>query len=323
MADMGDVVDEVEPCVPDVVVEVRALPTDDVQRLAVRDAQRVAEVPAAATRDLRRRSRQAGCVAVGPANEEVRVRVDALPETRFVGRRDAGNVGAEIAERRHELEVQVRRPAAVHPDIAQAGDLIARCYRLAGYELERLGIEMAVERPERHAFVGLVLQQDEAAEVERRLVVRDDGDDAVQRGEHRRARGEPDVERPCGATGAARRRGRTAAPGRSFGPRGRARLRTRHRRARSVPRCRRTRLRARPGRAGRSRPPRDRGRPRRRRKRRPGAQAPGVPVRTRRTAARAATTARRPSRRRRGTGNVPGRGSPPRAAPACARLRPG
>ena len=91
VADVGDVVDQVEVRAAVGVVEVRAAPADDVQRLAIGQRERLAHHDRAARRDVRSRGSR-GDAARQP-EQQVRVRADAAPQVGLVAQRHAGQVG--------------------------------------------------------------------------------------------------------------------------------------------------------------------------------------------------------------------------------------
>ena len=119
VADVRDVVDQIEEGAALVVEQIRALAADDLQRLVVGERERAAHdrppraarCPAAALR---------ADDAAREAEQQVRVGADAAVEVGLLGQRDALEIADQIGE---ELEVDVRLPAAVDLGRAERGDL--------------------------------------------------------------------------------------------------------------------------------------------------------------------------------------------------------
>ena len=187
VADVADVVDEVEERPPAGVEQVGALAADDLQRLVVGEAERAAEAGAPAGGDRVPRARGARGDPLGAAQHEVRVRADALPQVGLARGRDAVHVGPHAHEAGQQLEVHVRRPAAVALGRAEPPDHVAGLQPRA-LGRQRLRVHVAVEREERLARVGLVRDDRQAAVVERERVVGGVHDRAGERGADRRAR---------------------------------------------------------------------------------------------------------------------------------------
>ena len=182
VADVGDVVDEVEVGAAVGVVEVRAATADDVQRLAIGQRERLAHHDRAARRDVRSRGSRGD--AARQSEQQVRVRAEAAPQVGLVAQRHAGQVGDEVRE---QLQVQVRLPPAIDLPRAQPRDLLARAHLARG---QRLRIEMAVQRPE-----VAVAEHQQAAVVAQPVAVLAPLDDAVERRVDRGARGREQVDR--------------------------------------------------------------------------------------------------------------------------------
>ncbi len=136
----------------------------------------------------------------GHARDEIRIGAERAPHRALRGQRDAGEVGAEAQDIGDELEVQMRRPSAVHCGRTERRDLVARAHRASDLEIiERLPAQVSVQREELRAVLRLVAEHDHGAVVERLPVVGEGVDHSVQRRVHRRAHAreqiEPDVDR--------------------------------------------------------------------------------------------------------------------------------
>ena len=90
-----------------------------------------------------------------------------------------------------DLEMKVRRPAAVFVDVADAGELLSARDALAYLErVKGFSREVAVEREKFQTVAGGMAKNHKRAVVERRSVDRDGVDDAIKRRMDRRAGGE-------------------------------------------------------------------------------------------------------------------------------------
>ena len=119
---------------------------------------------------MRRRSRMFAAVAARGdargrrAQDQIRVGRDRLPHVELGRRRHAVHAGAHADQRRQQLEVQVRLPAAVLELAAEHADLLVPCHRRPG--LRQCVREVAVQREEGHAVRRRVAEDHDAAEVE-------------------------------------------------------------------------------------------------------------------------------------------------------------
>ena len=177
------------------VVEVLREAAHDLERPPVGDGEVPAEEAAARGERLRGGGLRRGEALRGDAQEEVRVRGEARPDRPLAREGHAGEVRVLLQEIEDHLEVEVRRPVAVHGRGADPRDRLSRLHALADREGEE-GIpgQVAVERVERRAVPGLVAEDDERPVVLGGGVVREDVYDAGQRRADRRLRLDEEVD---------------------------------------------------------------------------------------------------------------------------------
>ena len=193
--DVADVVDEVEVGPPVLVVEVGAGAADDLQRLPVGQAEHRRDRGAPRREQRLAGARRVGADAARQAQQQVRVGADRLPQVALGERADAVRVAAAAEVRGEDLQVQVRRPAAVLGLVAEPADLLPAPQRGARIQaLRARPREVAVERVEAHAVAGLVVEDDDPSPVARFRAERDGADGPVERRQDRLAGRQEDVD---------------------------------------------------------------------------------------------------------------------------------
>ena len=92
-----------------------------------------------------------GKSASGNAHEEIRIGREAAPDRALAGRRHAGEVATEAEQVGDDLEMQMRRPAAIHGGRAERGDALRRAPPAAPRSEtgQRLTAQVPVQREER------------------------------------------------------------------------------------------------------------------------------------------------------------------------------
>src|SRR6516164_2985352 len=119
VADMRHVVDGVEVAAAVGVVEILQVAADDLERLAIGDAEIAADPLAPRRQNILSRCGAAACVAVeGKTDDEIGIGAEAKPEGTLAGTRHSGKFSALAEQVNDDLEMQVRRPAAVDRSIA-------------------------------------------------------------------------------------------------------------------------------------------------------------------------------------------------------------
>ena len=173
VTDVRDVVDRVEVGAAEVVEQVGADAAGDPQRVGVGHAEVGAEQATAVGEGLaRRRGARARRRSSGSPSSRAGSGDSPRNVERLRRHGDAGVVHAEVEQVEDHLAVHVRRPVAVARRRPDPADDVAGGDRVALAQVrERLDGEVAVERPERDAVVGRVLEHDHRAVVERRVVV--------------------------------------------------------------------------------------------------------------------------------------------------------
>ena len=97
----------------------------EVERRAVRQAERRADVAPPPFEQILRRRRRVREPLGRNAQDQVRVRANGRPDRSLRGRGDAGEVARPPKQVRHHLEVEVGRPAAVLVDVAEGADPVS------------------------------------------------------------------------------------------------------------------------------------------------------------------------------------------------------
>ncbi len=190
VADMGDVVDRIDEGAPGMVDQVGAAPAHDLELVEIGYRQRGPQHPRPVGQQLRGRSRIDGKALGREAEDQVGVDADIGPDVPQAVMADPEEVALMLAQHvGHDLEMQMRRPAAILGPVAQMRDDLAPLHLLAGLQERRQArAQMPVERPERHA-VGLMFEDQRMAVIERIGVIGQIGDPAGQWRVNRRAPG--------------------------------------------------------------------------------------------------------------------------------------
>ena len=198
VADVRHIVVGVEVALSVGVPEPGAESPHDLERFAIGEAQVRSEelTPAGEQRcGGRPRAREE---ALGNPRDQVRVGTDGEPERALGGPAGADEVAARAEHVEDDLKMQMRRPVAVDRKVPHGGEALPFADDRARDEAgKRLAGEVAVQRVEAErspVVFHAVLEHDAGAIVERRRVVGEAVDDAVERGEDRRTGGQEDVE---------------------------------------------------------------------------------------------------------------------------------
>ena len=176
VAHVGHVVVGVEEDPSGLIVERLHPAADDLERLAVPEAQ-VSSKAAAAYRQGLRFGNLRRCLRRGrQAEQPRRIGAERSPDGALTGPADPGKVRAQPKQVEDHLEVEVGRPSAIDLGRANRPELLAGLHLLPHRPPpERLPGEMAVERVEAISTRPFVLQDQDRAIIERRpVVVRDD-----------------------------------------------------------------------------------------------------------------------------------------------------
>ena len=176
----------VEIRAPGIVVEILHPPAHDFQRALVGKAQVLSQQHAPLLESLPFLGRKA---IPGNAQQEIRIRRKACPHRSLGSVSDSGKVRAKIQQIENDLEMNMRRPAAILLTGPDAANLLAARNSLANLKAaKRLSCEMSVQREELFSVACVVPQNHQRTVILRGSIVCEKVHLALERCPHRRAR---------------------------------------------------------------------------------------------------------------------------------------
>ena len=183
VTDEGNIVVDIEERAAGVVEEILFPAANDFQRMAVGDAEISAEEGAASGKGSVERRSGRRKMAGRNAYDEIGIGRQTEPDGALGGESYTGKIRGTIEKVENDLKMNMRRPAAIFPGVADVSKNLATGDVLANFQRrKRSGGEMAVKSEEVEAGGRGVAKYDDGAVIERRGIVCQRVDRGVERG---------------------------------------------------------------------------------------------------------------------------------------------
>jgi hypothetical protein len=179
----GNVIVDVQESAAGVIEQILTPATNDFERVSVGDSEIFSEEGAARGESFVERGRGLRKIGSGNAEDEIGIGRKTQPDGTLGGKGNTGKIGGAIEKVENDLEMEMRRPAAIFSGVANVREDFAAGDALAGLERgESSSGKVAVEREEFDGGSRRVMKDDDGTVVEWRVIVRERMNCGIERG---------------------------------------------------------------------------------------------------------------------------------------------